>query len=75
MLVAYLESVKYVGHLVPVAFLRIYLGWCFLTEAWLRYQGDYLTQPRIVSAITEWGPASQAPDWYKDFLDQVLIHQ
>ena len=73
MLVAYLESIKYVGHLFPVAVLRIYLGWCFLIEAWLRYQGDYLSQPRIVSAITEWGSASFAPDWYKDFLDQVVV--
>lgn len=73
MLVAYLESVKYVGHLFPLAVLRLYLGWAFLREAWTRYQGDYLTQPRIVSAITEWGPTSTAPDWYKDFLDKVVL--
>jgi thiosulfate dehydrogenase [quinone] large subunit len=73
MLVAYLESVKYVGHLFPVAVLRLYVGWTFLGTAWSRYQGDYLTQPRIVSAITEWGPTSPAPDWYKDFLDKVVL--
>lgn len=73
MVVAYLESIKYVGHLFPLAILRLYLGWTFLVTAWLRYQGDYLTQPRIVTAITEWGPSSQAPEWYKDFLDQVVV--
>lgn len=72
MLVAYLESIKYVGHMVPVAILRIYLGWCFLVTAWTRYQGDYLNQPRIVSAITE-NAAASAPDWYKDFLDSVVV--
>jgi thiosulfate dehydrogenase [quinone] large subunit len=74
MLVAYLESIKYVGHLFPVAVLRIYLGWSFLNTAVIRYQGDYLTQPRIVATITEWAPTSSAPDWYKDFLDRVVVH-
>ena len=73
MLVAYLESVKYLGHFFPLAILRLYLGWEFFATAWTRYQGDYLTQPRLVSAITEWGPASAAPDWYKDFLDQIVV--
>jgi thiosulfate dehydrogenase [quinone] large subunit len=73
MLVAYLESVKYVGHLFPVALLRIYLGVCFLSGALNRYQGDYLSQPRIAAAITEWAPGSSAPDWYKDFLDRVVV--
>src|SRR5262245_55514884 len=73
MIVAYLESIKYVGHLFPLAVLRLYLGWTFLVTAWMRYQGDYLSQPRIVSAITEYGPASQAPEWYMNFLDQVVV--
>jgi len=73
MIVAYLESVKYVGHLFPIAILRIYLGWTFLVTAWLRYTGEYLTQPRLVNSITEWGPTSQAPDWYMTFLDQVVV--
>lgn len=73
MLVAYLESMKYVGHFFPVAFLRIYLGWSFFSTAWQRYQGDYLSQPRIAAAITEWAPMSGAPDWYKDFLDTTVV--
>ena len=60
MLVAYLESAKYVGHLFPLALLRIYLGWSFFTEAWQRYQGDYLSQPKIAAEITEWAPTSAA---------------
>lgn len=73
MLLSTLESVKYVGHLFPLALLRIYLGWAFWTTAWQRYQGDYLTQPRIAAAITEWAPISSAPDWYKDLLDHVVV--
>lgn len=73
MFVAYFESVKYVGHLFPLALLRIYIGWSFLITAWSRYQGDYLSQPRIAAAITEWAPVSNAPDWYKDLLDHVVV--
>lgn len=73
MFVAYLESMKYVGHLFPVALLRIYLGWTFFATSWQRYTGDYLSQPRIAAAITEWAPTSSAPDWYKDFLDNTVV--
>src|SRR6185312_14839481 len=73
MLVAYLESTRYVGHLYPVALLRIYLGFTFLTTAWARLHGDFLSQPRIAAAITEWAPTSNAPEWYKDFLDTVVV--
>ncbi len=57
----------------PVALLRIYLGWSFLQVAWGRFQGDYLNQPRIAAAITDWSPSSRAPEWYKDFLDHVVV--
>lgn len=73
MFVAYLESLKYVGHLFPLAFLRVYLGWSFLSTAWDRYQSDFLTQPRIAAAITEWAPMGSAPEWYKEFLDRVVV--
>ncbi|MGZ3723583.1 MAG: hypothetical protein ACXVA9_11660, partial [Bdellovibrionales bacterium] len=73
MLVAYLESVKYVGHFFPLALLRIYLGWSFFSTAWTRFHSDYLTQPRIAAAITEWAPTSSAPEWYKEFLDKVVV--
>ena len=59
--------------LLLLTLLRLYLGWSFLGTAWQRYQGDYLTQPRLVANITEWAPVSNAPDWYKDFLDHVVV--
>ena len=73
MFVAYLESVKYVGHFFPLAVLRVYLGWSFFATAWARVHSDYLTQPRIAAAITEWAPTSAAPEWYKEFLDKIVV--
>ena len=73
MLVSYLESFKYIGHLYPISVLRLYLGWSFLSSAWTRLNTGYLAEPRIAAAITEWVPTSSAPDWYKDLLDQVVV--
>ena len=73
MLVAYLESVKYVGHLFPLAVLRIYLGWSFFSTALARLHSDYLTQPILSDAIKEWAPNSSAPEFYKEFLDKVVV--
>ncbi len=73
MIVAYLESLKYVGHMYPVSVLRLYVGWTFFSTAWARANGDYLTQPRIAASITDWAPSSGAPEWYRDFLDQVVV--
>src|SRR5690606_18506255 len=66
-------SLKYIGHFYPIAFFRLFIGWSFLKTAWERYQGDYLNQPRLVAAITEWAPMSSAPDWYKEFLDRIVV--
>jgi thiosulfate dehydrogenase [quinone] large subunit len=73
MFVAFFESIKYVGHLFPLALLRIYIGVSFFEVAWVRAKGDYLVQPKLAAAIAEWAPASSAPDWYKDFLDQIVV--
>lgn len=73
MLVAFFESIKYTGHLVPIAFLRIYMGYYFLLSAIERYEGDYLTQPRLAGVISEWLPTSMAPGWYQSFLEGVVV--
>src|SRR5580704_7700255 len=73
MLYAILESIKYVGHLFPILAMRLYIGIYFSEQAWSRYQGNFLTQPRLAEAIRDWSPASPAPEWYKDLLDQWLL--
>lgn len=65
MLVAFLESIKYTGHLLPVVFLRVFLGYYYLIQAVAKFQGDFLTRPRVAEAISEFLPASSAPNWYK----------
>ena len=73
MFVAFFESIKYVGHLVPLAFLRIYVGYHFLDSAIARLEGDYLLQPRLAAAINEFLPQSQAPGWYAGILETFVV--
>lgn len=73
MFISFLESVKYVGHLLPISFLRIFMGYFYFQEALIKYRGDFLLRPRIADQIAEWLPASHAPSWYKIFLSTSII--
>lgn len=73
MLVSFFESIKYVGHLLPVVFLRVFLGYYYLLQALAKYKGDFLTRPRIAEQISEFLPASQAPNWYKFIVTTQFI--
>ncbi len=75
MLVSFLDSVKYVGHLVPISFLRIFLGYYYLQSAILKYSTDFLIKPKIAEIISEFLPLSQAPEWYKVIVTTQLIPQ
>lgn len=73
MILAFFESVKYVGHLVPMAMLRIYIGWGFLLAALAKKESDYLLQPKLAAAINDFLPLSTAPIWYRQILDSVVV--
>lgn len=73
MIVAFFESIKYVGHLVPVALLRIYFGYYFLVQAIEKYQGEFLLQPKLAAAISDFLPISSAPAWYKHLVDFAVV--
>lgn len=73
MLVALLESIKYIGHLLPIAILRIYIGYFFLNKALVQYYGDFLTQPRLAEMISQNLNLSSAPDWFVASLENYAI--
>lgn len=73
MLVAFFESIRYVGHLLPLSFLRVFVGYYYLHSAITRFQSDFLLRPRIAEQIAEWLPQSQAPNWYKMWISGSLI--
>ncbi|MCM2281527.1 MAG: DoxX family membrane protein [Bdellovibrionaceae bacterium] len=73
MIVAFVESIKYVGHLLPVAFLRVFIGYYYFNQALLNMYGKFLTQPNLAEDIRSFLPNSSAPEWYKLFLEQVVV--
>ena len=73
MLVAFVESIKYIGHLLPVAFLRVFLGYYYFNQALIQLHTDFLSHAYLAEDIRSFLPRSTAPDWYKSFLEVIVI--
>lgn len=75
MLVSFFESIKYVGLMFPITVLRVYMGYYYFHSALVRYKGDFLVQPRLAASINEWLPPSSAPEFYRTFVETVVVPQ
>lgn len=73
MLVAFVESIKYVGHLLPVAFLRVFLGYYYFNQAIAQLHSDFIQHAYLAEDVRAYLPRSTAPDWYKGFLETIVI--
>lgn len=75
MFVAFFESVKYVGHLLPISFLRVFLGYYYLEQGLSQFRGDFLTRPKLAAQVVDALPTLQIPGWYRLFLESVVVPQ
>ena len=73
MVLAVLESVKYVGHFFPLILLRLYIGYLYLSYALTVYQGNFLSDPQIAQQSTQALSTNLAPLWYQSFLTNWAI--
>lgn len=73
MLVSFLESIKYVGHLFPIVLLRAFIGWFYLKQALTKYSGEFLFKPLLSHQLAEWLKKTNAPDVYKVFIEDYVI--
>ena len=73
MITSIFESIKHVGYLFPISFLRIYLGYIFFESALRKFREDYFDYPHLAASISEWLPVSSAPNWYQEFLIVFVI--
>ncbi len=73
MIVAFFESYKYVGHLYPLFFLRIFMGYYYFNHAMQSLKGEFLSHAILAEQIRAYLPTSIAPEWYKYFLETVMI--
>ena len=75
MLISYLESIKYVGHLWPVAFVRILLGFQFLSSVTSRVQAGYLQHAYISEKLDLSEGATQNSSLYFDIFKNLVQTQ
>ncbi len=73
MIVSFFESLKYVGHLWPISFLRIFVGYYYFEQALEKVQGEFLQRPVIAAMIHEWLPSSSVPEWYRVIIEQIVL--
>lgn len=73
MFVAFLESFKYVGHLVPLACLRVFLGGLFLKQGLLAFSGEFTQRAFFAEDIRSHLPSSSAPDWFCWALEVLVV--
>ena len=73
MFASFFESVKYVGHLLPISFLRVFLGYYYLELSMNSYRGDFLLRPRLAAIVSEALPTLSVPGWYRLFLETMVI--
>lgn len=75
MLLSYFESFKYVGHLYPLAFFRLFFGYRFIQMAIEKFEGDFLLKPKIAVMISENIATSSAPSWYLSLVENWILPQ
>lgn len=73
MFVAFFESIKYVGHLFPIALLRFFMGSFYLQLAVTKFNGDYLVRPRLAAQIADVLPVAHVPTWYRHLIEVAVI--
>lgn len=70
---AFFESIKYTGHLFPIALLRVYLGYQFMQEGIIKAQGDYLNEPLLAGTVNNWLDRVDLPHWYQSLIQNMVI--
>ncbi len=73
MLQAYFESIKYVGHLLPISFLRIFLGYFYLDLAFKDWKQFHIGVGGYSDIFVEALNKPQTPAWFRLLLSEQII--
>ncbi len=73
MLSAFFESIKYVGHQFPIAFLRIYLGYYWFHRALAEYQDGLFTSQIFADNLQATEFLQTMPQWYQWLATHVFF--
>jgi thiosulfate dehydrogenase [quinone] large subunit len=73
MFASFIESVRYSGHLFPVAFLRVFVGYYYLDIALSRIKEQYLQRPQLASDAADIIGQLGAMDLIRRLLESTII--
>ena len=73
MLASFLESIKYVGHMVPLAFLRVFIGVSYFQAAVTKLNSEFLGRPKAAAQVAEILPQLQLSAWYASAVEKWMI--
>ncbi|MBC7743059.1 MAG: hypothetical protein H7061_12735 [Bdellovibrionaceae bacterium] len=72
---AYFESIKYVGHLLPISFLRIFLGYFYIDLALKDWKFYNIGSGGLADIFVEALNKPALPAWYRLLLSEQIIPQ
>jgi thiosulfate dehydrogenase [quinone] large subunit len=73
MLASFFESIKYVGHTLPVSFLRIFLGYFYLQLFWQKLDSNYVQTPKFAAELAETSQNLQLSATYRHLIETLVI--
>ncbi len=73
MFAAFFESIKFVAHLLPVSFLRIFFGYVYLQQAIEHYDLGWLDKPALSLWLNQALLKAEIPPWYAWLIENAAI--
>lgn len=73
MLASFFESVKFIAHLLPVSFLRIFLGYLYFEQAINHIRLGWLDKPILSVKVSQLLSSSNLGEWHRLALENIAI--
>lgn len=75
MIISFFESFKYLGHIWPIALLRIYTGMFFFNAGMHKLKSGFLESPQLTDILKKWIESGVMDPGYAIFIqNHVLTH-
>ena len=73
MLLAFLESIKYIGQMIPLALFRLFIGYYYLRTGWSHYGDNYWTQPHHAQEMIQNLDHNALPLFYNQLVEDYIF--
>lgn len=73
MLQSYFESIKYVGHLLPISLLRVFIGYFYVNQAVADWKIHIVSHSTVSDILVEALSSEKMPYWYRLFLSDYVV--